>query len=108
MVTDPLPNITFPLPRSFAGNIPVQREGHPNDTLFFVGFEKSNGSLTSAAGDNNNEPWAIWLNGGPGTSSLFGLFFQNGPIRLQGDYSAQPNNWTWSQLADYFWVDQPV
>jgi carboxypeptidase D len=42
----------------------VERRGFPNDTLFFWGFEKENGSLTVHAGERENEPWAIWLNGG--------------------------------------------
>ncbi|PSR71880.1 hypothetical protein PHLCEN_2v12224 [Hermanssonia centrifuga] len=50
--------------RSWAGNIPVNRPGHPNDTLFFWAVEKETGSLTSTADDSNNEPWGIWLNGG--------------------------------------------
>ncbi|KAF8892138.1 Alpha/Beta hydrolase protein [Infundibulicybe gibba] len=107
-VTESLPNITFPLGRSFAGNIPVQRDGHPNNTLFFMGFEKSNGSLTAAANERNSDPWGIWLNGGPGSSSMFGMFFENGPIRIGGDYAASPNNQSWDKLADYFWIDQPV
>ena len=63
-VTAKLPNVTFPLGRSFAGNIPVQRPGHPNDTLFFIGFEKSQGSLTTPLSPANGDPWGIWLNGG--------------------------------------------
>ena len=63
-VTAKLPNVTFPLGRSFAGNIPVQRPGHPNDTLFFVGFEKCKGSLTAPSNPANRDPWGIWLNGG--------------------------------------------
>jgi carboxypeptidase D len=59
-----LPNISFSLPRNWAGNIPVNRANHPNDTLFFWAFESENGSLTSAAGERSNEPWGIWLNGG--------------------------------------------
>jgi carboxypeptidase D len=64
-VKDPLPNVTDPLTRSFAGSISTNRAGHPNDTLFFWGFEKENGSLTAPDSD---KPWLIWLNGGPGTS----------------------------------------
>lgn len=63
-VTAKLPNITWNIERSFAGNLPVQREGHPNNTLFFLGFEKSTGSLTGPANPRNQEPWGIWLNGG--------------------------------------------
>lgn len=64
-VTEPLPNITERLPRSFAGNIPVNRAGHPNDTLFFWGWERqgANGSLTGPLSDNP-DPWLIWLQGG--------------------------------------------
>lgn len=59
-VTNSLPNVTWPLARNWAGNLPVQREGHPNDTLFFWAFESSEGSFTATS----NEPWGIWLNGG--------------------------------------------
>ena len=88
-VTENLPNVSWPLARNWAGNIPVQRSGHPNDTLFFWAFESSNGSFTA----NSSEPWGIWLNGGsvhkcacpyhtinylcsPGGSSLWGLLFE--------------------------------
>ena len=59
-VRDALPNVSFPLGRNWAGNIPVGRPNQPNDTLFFWGFEKENGSFTA----NSTEPWGIWLNGG--------------------------------------------
>jgi carboxypeptidase D len=62
-VTEPLPNVTFELGRSWAGNIPVGR-GSANNTLFFWGFEKENGSLTANAGERSGEPWGVWLNGG--------------------------------------------
>ncbi|KAL0953728.1 hypothetical protein HGRIS_004919 [Hohenbuehelia grisea] len=107
-VKKPLPNVTFNAGRSFAGNIPVQRAGHPNDTLFFWAFEKQRGSLTAAANQRSNEPWGIWLNGGPGTSSMYGALFENGPIRVNSDYSISSNNFSWNKVADYFWIDQPV
>ncbi|KAH0836523.1 Alpha/Beta hydrolase protein [Lanmaoa asiatica] len=103
-VTDSLPNVTWPLARNWAGNIPVQRDGHPNDTLFFWAFESSNGSFT-ATGD---EPWGIWLNGGPGSSSLVGLLFENGPIHISNNYTLFENQYAWTTVADYVWVDQPV
>ncbi|KAI0629365.1 alpha/beta-hydrolase [Trametes polyzona] len=103
-----LPNVTWSLPRNFAGNIPVNRAGHPNDTLFFWAFEKENGSLTAGANQRANEPWGIWLNGGPGSSSLIGLTSENGPVHINADFSAQKNNFSWNTLADYIWVDQPV
>ncbi|KAJ7035170.1 alpha/beta-hydrolase [Mycena alexandri] len=101
-----LPNLTAALTRSFAGNVGVNRANHPNATLFFWAFEKVNGSLTGAA--DSTDPWIIWLNGGPGDSSLQGLMTENGPIYVNGDYSIVNNNYGWSQLADVVWVDQPV
>ncbi|KAJ7769203.1 alpha/beta-hydrolase [Mycena maculata] len=105
-VTDPLPNVTETLARSFAGNVGVNRTGHPNATLFFWAFEKANGSLTGSAAAT--DPWIIWLNGGPGASSLLGLMTENGPIHVTGTYSIVQNNYSYNQLADTFWVDQPV
>ena len=64
LVKDSLPNVSFPLPRNFAGNIGVNRANHPNDTLFFWAFESQNGSLTAAADECSDRPWAIWLTGG--------------------------------------------
>ncbi|KZT67351.1 alpha/beta-hydrolase [Daedalea quercina L-15889] len=106
-VTESLPNVTWNLGRSFAGNIGVQREGHPNNTLFFWAFEKTNGSLTVDAGQSN-DPWGIWLNGGPGAASTLGLLYENGPIHIAPDYSAYENQYSFTTLADYIWIDQPV
>ncbi|KAF7370325.1 Carboxypeptidase [Mycena sanguinolenta] len=104
-VTAPLPNISFPLPRSFAGNINVQRAGHPNNTLFFWALENSPGSLTAS---KSTEPWGIWLNGGPGSSSMVGFFLENGPIRIASDGTISENPYSWDKVADYIWIDQPV
>jgi hypothetical protein len=70
-VTDPLPNITFDIGRSFAGNLPIQRG--TNLSLFYWAIEHQNGSLTD---EKSTAPWQIWLNGGPGSSSLLGLMFE--------------------------------
>lgn len=70
-VTQPLPNVTFDFGRSFAGSIPLQRG--TNLSLFYWAVETKKGSLTSAGDD---EPWQIWLNGGPGSSSMIGFFFE--------------------------------
>ncbi|KAJ7698953.1 Alpha/Beta hydrolase protein [Mycena rosella] len=104
-VTAPLPNVSFPLPRSFAGNIDVQRAGHPNNTLFFWAVEKQTGSLTAAT---STEPWGIWLNGGPGSSSMLGFFLENGPMRIADNGTLSPNEYSWDKVADYIWIDQPV
>ncbi|KAJ7112959.1 alpha/beta-hydrolase [Mycena epipterygia] len=105
-VTSPLPNVTGPIARSFAGNVGVNRADHPNATLFFWAFEKANGTLTTST--NDTEPWIIWLNGGPGSSSMIGLMTENGPLQVTGNYSIVQNDFSWNKLADTIWVDQPV
>ncbi|KAH7885867.1 alpha beta-hydrolase [Phlebopus sp. FC_14] len=102
-VTESLPNVTWPLARSWAGNIPVQRQGHPNDTLFFWAFERSNGSLTS-----ENYLSTYIPSYSPGSSSLVGLLFENGPIQIRDDYSLAENEYAWTNVADFVWIDQPV
>ncbi|PAV20210.1 alpha beta-hydrolase [Pyrrhoderma noxium] len=108
LVKDSLPNVTFPVPRSFAGNVGVNRENHANDTLFFWAFETQNGSLTAAADERSDVPWAIWLNGGPGASSLLGLLEEFGPILMTEEGGLRSNDFAWTNLVDYVWVDQPV
>ncbi|KAI0338858.1 alpha/beta-hydrolase [Trametopsis cervina] len=99
----------FDVGNSYAGNINVQRENHPNNTLYFWGFESQSGSLTAGPGELSDRPWAVWLQGGPGTSSLYGLLTENGPIQMTpGTKNLTKNQYAWSGLVDYFWIDQPV
>ncbi|KZW00798.1 alpha/beta-hydrolase [Exidia glandulosa HHB12029] len=108
--TSTLPNVTFDLSRSFAGSVSTDTPGHPNNTLFFWAFEKEDGSLTRSVNVSSDDPWLIWLNGGPGTSSFIGLLYENGPIhiRTDNDADAYKNEYSWDTLADSFWLDQPV
>jgi carboxypeptidase D len=83
----------------FAGIIPVSSGG-----LFFWLFESESSPETA--------PLAIWMNGGPGCSSLEGLFYELGPLVLgktmTGDWDVSINPYSWHKRANMLFVDQPV
>ena len=51
----------------------------------------------------------IWLNGGPGCSSLEGFFQENDRFLWQpGTYAPVENPYSWVNLTNMLWVEQPV
>ena len=56
-----------------------------------------------------NQCSRIWLNGGPGCSSLEGFLQENGPYVWQsGTYQPVPNPYAWTNLTNMLYVEQPV
>ncbi|CDW77081.1 serine carboxypeptidase [Stylonychia lemnae] len=98
------------LPCMYAGTLKSQIKPDKDHNLFYWLFK--NTTL-----DNPN--LILWINGGPGSSSMFGLFLENGPIEVKR-ISHQSNNPTddfivqlskrgsWVDLADVLYLDQPV
>lgn len=68
--------------------------------MFFWFFESRSNPAT--------DPVILWLNGGPGCSSLEGLFFENGPAKIDQDYVPQNNPYSWNSNANVLFLDQPV
>lgn len=50
----------------------------------------------------------IWLNGGPGCSSTFALFAENGPFTIKDDLTLSKNPYSWSTSSNLLYVDQPT
>ena len=50
----------------------------------------------------------LWLNGGPGCSSLTGLFMELGPSFIDKDRKARYNPYSWNSNASVIFLDQPV
>ncbi|KAJ1658729.1 hypothetical protein IWQ61_002087 [Dispira simplex] len=55
------------------------------------------------------DPVILWLNGGPGCSSMTGLLMELGPCRVndQGD-GLLPNPHAWNNRANLIFLDQPM
>ena len=64
-----------------------------------------------AENDPVNAPVVLWLNGGPGCSSLDGLVYEHGPFRI--DDSTDPPtlyrfDYHWAKLANMIYLESPV
>ncbi|KAB8255071.1 alpha/beta-hydrolase [Aspergillus pseudonomiae] len=69
--------------------------------LFFWYFESQN--------DPANDPLTLWMTGGPGYSSMVGLFQEIGPCLInEHGNGTVPNPWSWSRNSSLLFVDQPV
>lgn len=62
---------------SYSGFLTVDERYNSN--LFFWYFPKPNQKEPKNVG-NSTTPWIIWLQGGPGATSLVGLFSEMGPF----------------------------
>ncbi|XP_040564947.1 probable serine carboxypeptidase CPVL isoform X2 [Lepeophtheirus salmonis] len=53
-------------------------------------------------------PLLLWLQGGPGGSSLFGLFIEHGPFIITENLDVRERNTAWSLTHNIIYLDQPV
>lgn len=83
--------------KSFAGYADVAPDQH----IFFWFFEARNGSPESA-------PLTVRLDGGPGASSMNGLFIENGPCTVDREGKVVENAFSWSNMSNMLFVDQPT
>jgi carboxypeptidase C (cathepsin A) len=81
----------------------LSRSNSLTDTLalsFFWFFAARFGAETA--------PLAIWLNGGPGGSSMLGLWGENGPCIVNEDSkTTDVNPWSWNNFVNILYIDEP-
>ncbi|MFJ5104286.1 hypothetical protein [Streptomyces sp. NPDC088554] len=102
--------------RSYAGHVHVDgTKGEKNKNhLFYWFFESRTCNPRIPVGEQRDlitsTPLVIWLNGGPGASSLLGLFLENGPLSIADDAAGtvSATSTTWNQEAHVVYWDQPI
>jgi hypothetical protein len=75
--------------KSYSGYADVEDDQH----VFFWFFEARNM-------DPSEAPLTVWINGGPGSSSMIGLFEENGPCRVDESGVVYNNPYSWSNVSN--------
>lgn len=81
-----------------AGHIEITPEHHGN--LFFWHYQNRHIA--------NKQRTVIWLNGGPGCSSMDGAMMEIGPYRVREGGKLEYNDGSWDEFANVLFVDNPV
>ena len=105
---------SFPT-RQWAGLLPLNQT--EDDKYIFYWLLEPDFSDTADDGLSEDDPaqvpLVIWLNGGPGCSSLEGLMIENGPFRLvfdgDSDWRLKVDPHSWHRIPAWvLYIDQPV
>ncbi|XP_044776034.1 probable serine carboxypeptidase CPVL isoform X1 [Neomonachus schauinslandi] len=84
--------------KSYAGYLTVNETYNSN--LFFWFFP--------AQVDPTAAPVALWLQGGPGGSSMFGLFVEHGPYFVTSNMTLRLRDFAWTTTLSMLYIDNPV
>lgn len=57
--------------------------------------------------DPEHKPLVLWLNGGPGCSSLDGWANEHGPMQLKEDGKFYINEYSWNRAANMIYLESP-
>ncbi|EFN61705.1 Vitellogenic carboxypeptidase [Camponotus floridanus] len=83
---------------SYSGYFTVNKKYNSN--LFFWFFPAMNNPETA--------PVVLWLQGGPGGTSLAGLFLENGPFIVTANKTLKMRQYSWTLEHNVIYIDNPV
>lgn len=66
--------------------------------------------LVESESSPDTDPITVWLNGGPGCSSLDGLFYEHGPMRFNPQNTSEliKFEYTWAKQSNILYIEAPV
>lgn len=89
----------FDTQQQYTGWVNVPGNYSTNIFFWFIAARQPTAELT------------IWLNGGPGSSSMLGLFNENGPCEVvevgQNQYETVAREFGWDRGSNILYIDQP-
>ncbi|VEN52591.1 unnamed protein product, partial [Callosobruchus maculatus] len=84
--------------RSYAGYLTVNKLYNSN--LYFWFFPSN--------GDHTRDPVVVWLQGGPGSPSMYGLLIEHGPFGINKDLKLELREHAWTNNHSVIYIDNPV
>ncbi|PSN57995.1 hypothetical protein C0J52_08092 [Blattella germanica] len=84
--------------KSYSGYFTVNKTYNSN--LFFWFFPSEKNYV--------DDPVILWLQGGPGGTSLFGLFEEHGPFSVTDKLTLKRRKYSWSRTHSMIYIDNPV
>lgn len=88
----------FPTQQQYTGWVHLPGSYPTNTFFWFIGARDPTDQLT------------VWLNGGPGSSSMIGLFNENGPCEVVelglGELGTKVRDWGWDRGSNMLFIDQ--
>lgn len=95
--------------------IETQLPGCNTDVHMFSGYLTVNSNkelhyvLVESQDRWNKDPLIIWFNGGPGCSSMLGMFMEIGPCVFDdGNYTIFDNPFPWNNRSNVLFIEQPA
>ena len=76
-------------------------ESTPTDRVHYMLAE-------AELGPSNDPPLILWLQGGPGASSMMGMFQEFGPYIIASGDSVVRNEYAWTKLASVLVLESPT
>ncbi|KAL4712842.1 hypothetical protein ACJJTC_011912 [Scirpophaga incertulas] len=85
--------------KSYSGFFTVNETYNSNIFFWYFPVEKK---------PVNETPWIFWLQGGPGASSMVGVFDEIGPFKVLGGKTLVRNEFTWLRNHSLVFIENPV
>lgn len=96
-----LPGLNEPINfRQYSGYLAGHSDGQAKKYLHYWFVESQSNPQT--------DPLVLWLNGGPGCSSMGGLFTELGPFSVNDDSKTlKLNDYSWNKMANILFLESP-